>query len=105
ARVPLVGYNAASGRDWLAPWLYVRKATVSWDVHAVERCRRLAAAHLGYPVPSTEPVFGIVPGPGSWKLRGGPSAALIPCASRPEKIWPEARWIAVGKRVKAMGLS
>jgi heptosyltransferase-1 len=40
-----------------------------------------------------------------WKVRGGSSAALIPCASRPEKIWPEARWIAVGRRIKAMGLS
>jgi len=105
ARGPLVGYDAASGRDWLAPWLYARKAAVPWTVHAVERCRRLAAIHLGYPLPSTEPVFGIAPGKGSWKLRSPASAALIPCASRPEKIWPEARWIAVGKRLKAMGQS
>lgn len=105
ANGPLMGYDWRSGRDPLAPLLYARTASVSLELNAVERCRRLAAAHLGYPVPTGAPVFGIVPGKGSWKLRGGPSAALIPCASRPEKIWPEARWIAVGKRVKAMGLS
>ncbi|MBE7416864.1 MAG: lipopolysaccharide heptosyltransferase I [Ideonella sp.] len=101
---PLMGYDSASAREPLASWFYARKAHVGRDLHAVERCRQLAAAHLGYAPPSDAPVFGIQPGPGSWKLRG-PSAALIPCASRPEKIWPEARWIAVGKRIKAMGLS
>jgi heptosyltransferase-1 len=105
ANGPLMGYDASSGRDPFASLLYARKAAVSLKLQAVDRCRHLAAIHLGYPVPSGAPVFGIAPGKGSWKLRGGPSAALIPCASRPEKIWPEARWIAVGKRVKAMGLS
>jgi heptosyltransferase I len=100
---PLVGYDSNSGRDPIAPWLYVRKAAVSLQLHAVDRCRQLAAVHLGYATPTDPPVFGITPTPGAWKLRG-PSAALIPCASRAEKIWPEARWIAVGKRIKAMGL-
>jgi len=101
---PLMGYDGASAREPLATWLYARKATVSRQLHAIDRCRQLAAAHLGYPVPTDAPVFGIKPGESVWKLRGA-SAALIPCASRPEKIWPEARWIAVGKRIKAMGLS
>lgn len=101
---PLAGYDSASAREPLATWLYARKAAVPRQLHAIDRCRRLAAAHLGYAVPTDAPVFGIAPGEGAWKLRG-PSAALIPCASRPEKLWPEARWIAVGKRLKAMGLS
>jgi heptosyltransferase-1 len=101
---PLAGYDAASAREPLATWLYARKAKVSRSLHAIQRCRELAAAHLGYALPAGPPVFGIAAPQGSWKLRG-PSAALIPCASRPEKIWPEARWIAVGKRIKAMGLS
>jgi heptosyltransferase-1 len=104
AHGPLAGYDGGSAREPLASWFYARKAKVSRRLHAIERCRYLAANHLGYAVPDGPPVFGIHAGNGSWKLRG-PSAALIPCASRPEKIWPEARWIAVGKRVKAMGLS
>jgi heptosyltransferase-1 len=102
---PLMGYDSSSGRDPIAPWLYQRKAKVSLQLHAIDRCRQLAATHLGYPTPTDAPVFGIRAGESVWRVRGGPSAALIPCASRPEKIWPEARWIAVGKRIKAMGLS
>jgi len=102
---PLMGFDAGSAREPLATLLYARKAAVPRDLHAIDRCRRLAAAHFGYPVPEAPPVFGIVPGAGSWKLRSRASAALIPCASRPEKIWPEARWITVGKRLLAMGLT
>lgn len=100
---PLMGYDRSSAREPLSSMLYTRRAEVPRELHAIERCRRLAAAHLGYTPPTDAPVFGIAAGKGAWRLRG-PSAALIPCASRPEKVWPEARWIAVGKRIKAMGL-
>jgi heptosyltransferase-1 len=33
------------------------------------------------------------------------SAALIPCASRPEKLWPEAHWIAIGQRLRRTRLT
>jgi len=102
---PLMGFDAASAREPMAAWFYARKARVERNMHAVTRCRLLAATHLGYPMPNTLPTFGIAPGAGRWKLRSRASAALIPCASRPEKIWPEARWITVGKRLSAMGLT
>jgi heptosyltransferase I len=105
ARGPVLGYDRASIREPLAASLYAFRAAVPRTLHAVQRCRMLAARHFGYPVPDTLPDFGIVPPARSaWKLRSA-SAALIPCASRPEKIWPEARWVSVGKRLKAMGLS
>ncbi|MFO1219803.1 MAG: lipopolysaccharide heptosyltransferase I [Burkholderiaceae bacterium] len=105
ARGPVLGYDSRSIREPLAAWLYTRRASVSRELHAVQRCRALAAAHFGYPVPQTPPVFGLAaPTRLAWKPRGD-TAALIPCASRPEKIWPEARWITVGRRLKAMGLS
>jgi heptosyltransferase I len=99
ARGPLVGYDRVSIREPLAALCYQRTAAVSRELHAVERCRRLAAAHLAYPVPAGAPDFGIqAPPPGEWR---SPvlSAVLIPCASRPEKLWPEAHWIAVGQRL------
>ncbi len=104
ARGPLVGYDRASIREPLAALCYQRSAPVSRALHAVERCRRLAAAHLGYPVPTEAPVFGITPPVGSWRapVLG---AALIPCASRPEKLWPEAHWIAIGQRLRRAGLT
>lgn len=99
ARGPLVGYDRASIREPLAALCYQRTAAVSRELHAVERCRRLAAAHLGYPMPTQPPDFGITPPAGSWRAPVL-SAALIPCASRPEKLWPEEHWIAVGQRLQ-----
>lgn len=99
ARGPLVGYDRTSIREPMASLCYQRSAPVSRELHAVERCRRLAAAHLGYPVPLDPPVFGITPPVGSWRAPVL-SAALIPCASRPEKLWPEEHWIAIGQRLQ-----
>ena len=99
---PLAGYDRASAREPLARWLYARRAAVGRDLHAVDRCRRLAAAHLGYPLPATPPDFGLLPPGPSWPTPER-YAVLIPNASRPEKLWPEARWVAVGKRLLDRG--
>lgn len=99
---PLAGYDRASAREPLASWLYARRAAVGRDLHAVDRCRRLAAAHLGYPLPATPPDFGLMPPAPSWPTPDR-YAVLIPNASRPEKLWPEARWVAVGKRLLDRG--
>lgn len=104
ANGPLVGYDRASLREPLASLFYQRRAAVPRQLQAVERNRRLAAAHLGYTMPLSPPQFGIHAPTGSWQA-GAESAALIACASRPEKLWPEANWIAVGRRLRAAGLA
>ena len=105
ARGPLAGYDRHSIREPLAACFYARRAAVPRDMQAVARCRRLAAAHLGYAVPDdSAPDFGVAAPTGSWAAPAR-SAALIPCASRPEKLWPEANWIALGQRLQAAGLT
>ncbi len=104
ARGPLVGYDRCSIREPLAALFYRRSAAVPRTLQAVARCRRLAASHLAYALPDSPPDFGITPPAGNWSAPA-PSAALIPCASRPEKLWPEAHWIAVGQRLLAAGLT
>jgi len=102
ARGPMAGYDRASLREPAAAWLYQRHAAVSKALHAVERCRRLAAAHLGYALPASPPDFGLrVPAP-AWKAPAR-YAVLIPNASRPEKLWPERHWVAVGRRLLDTG--
>ncbi len=103
ANGPLTGYDSASIREPAAAWLYQRQAAVSRELHAVERCRRLAAAHLGYAMPDTAPEFGLQPPAVSWAPRGGQYAVIIPNASRREKLWPERRWAAVGQRLRSKG--
>ncbi len=105
ARGPLAGYDAASAREPVAALAYSRRARVPRALQAIERNRRLAAAHLGYAMPDGAPQFGIgAPAPTAWTPPAA-SAALIPCASRPEKLWPEANWIALGRRLAAQGLT
>ena len=103
AHGPLVGYGFGSIREPAAALFYRRRAAVSRHLQAVERNRRLAAAHLGYVMPGSAPDFGIAAPQGLWPAPAR-CAALIPCASRPEKLWPEDRWMAVGQRLQQQGL-
>ena len=105
---PVAGYDSASAREGAAAWLYARRAAVPRALHAVQRCRLLAAAHLGYALdPADAPRFGLdtpaAPVPG-WSPRGA-YAVLIPNASRPEKLWPERHWVTVGCWLAARGLT
>ena len=99
----LAGYDRRSAREPLAAMLYRLRARVPRDLQAVERNRRLAAAHLGYAMPTSAPDFGLRAPQGTWRVDGA-SAVLVPCASRPEKLWPEGRWIAIGRRWREQGL-
>jgi heptosyltransferase-1 len=102
AGAPVLGYDSASAREPAAAWLYQRRAAVPRTLHAVDRCRRLAAAHLGYAVPAGPPEFGLrAPAP-TWRP-GAAYSVLIPNASRQEKLWPERHWVAVGKRMRELG--
>lgn len=102
ARGPLVGYDRSGLREPLAAAFYARTAPVPWGGQAVDRCRRLAAAQLGYAPPDTPPDFGIRAPEPAWPApqRYG---VLITGASRAEKLWPEEHWIAVGRHMQALG--
>jgi heptosyltransferase I len=99
---PVVGYDSGSAREGLSALFYQRKTAVPKDMHAVVRCRWLAAAHLGYTMPETPANFGLVPPKASWQPRDR-HAVLIPNASRVEKLWPERHWVSVGKRMTELG--
>ena len=101
---PLCGYDRQSIREPLASLFYARRAAVPSDLHAVERCRRLAAAHLGYPLPESPPDFGLKPATKGWRPGSGAYAVLIPCASRIEKRWPLEQWRSIVKRCQTGGL-
>lgn len=101
---PLAGYDRHSAREPLASLCYSRRAAVPRALQAVERNRRLMAAVAGYPMPASPPDFGLdaraaaLPAP-----EGLPPGApvLVPGASRPEKFWPEDRWVAIGRELAA----
>lgn len=103
ANGPRAGYDWHSIREPIASLFYERKAHVSRQLHAVERCRQLAAQVLNYALPETPPDFGLHASQHAWTPGPGPFAVLIPCASRPEKLWPLNNWVAIGQELKARG--
>jgi len=102
ARGPLWGYDGASAREPLVAHLYARTAAVPRGLQAVERNRRLMAAHVGYAMPSTPPDFRIRAPASSWPVPPR-YAVLMPNASRDEKLWPEPHWVAVGQQLQREG--
>jgi heptosyltransferase I len=99
AGAPVVGYDRASIREPLAAFFYQHTAAVSRELHAVERCRLLAAAHGITDAPKGPPNFGLRAPTSDWRPRST-YAVLIPNASRREKLWPERHWISIGRKLK-----
>src|SRR5207248_1003996 len=71
------------------------------DLHAIARNRMLTGLALGY-APNGAVDFGL-----SRKdiaaTTASPYAILVHATARPEKEWPEASWIAVGRALSARG--
>jgi len=99
------GPSWSSAREPLASLAYDRRAAVPWSQHVVARNRAIGAAAFGYRIDGPAR-FGLrVPAfSAPWLPDGPPTAVLIPGASRAEKLWPEAHWIAVGRQLAARGL-
>ncbi|HVL54911.1 MAG TPA: lipopolysaccharide heptosyltransferase I [Burkholderiaceae bacterium] len=103
--VDRAGLSWSSAREPLASLAYGRRAVVSWRLHVVRRNREIAAAALGYRV--DEPVeFGLhAPPPQFAWLPQVRYGVLITGASRPQKLWPNAHWLQVARRLLQHGLS
>lgn len=99
------GYDWKSAREPLASLLYDRGFRVERGLHAVERNRRLAAQAAGYRV-EAPPDYGIAaPGLTLPWAPGMDYAVLLHATSRAQKLWPEASWTELGRRLKQAGLA
>ena len=87
------GMDAASAREPLAARFYAHRHPVARGLHAVERNRRLAAAALGYALdlPLNYGLRAVAAG------GGAPYAVFLTMTSRADKLWPDERWIEVGR--------
>ncbi len=101
-RAPHCGFDRNSAREPLASLFYDRSYPVNKNLHAVERNRQLAGQALGY-TPQGAPDYGIrAPTLSLPWLPPEPFTALLHATSRDEKLWGEANWIALGKRLGQM---
>jgi heptosyltransferase-1 len=95
---PRHGMDRASAREPLAARFYQHRHAVPRELHAVERNRRLTAAALGISVPS-EVDYGLRCRAGAVQTEKVPDAysVLLTMTSRADKLWPESRWIELGR--------
>jgi heptosyltransferase I len=97
------GYDASSIREPAASWLYDLRHAVARDQHAIARNRMLTGLALGY-APAGPVDFGLSRDP--LAARTGESyGILFHATARPEKEWPEASWVALGRALAARGVS
>lgn len=97
------GLDRRSSREPLG-FFYDHTHAVPWGQHAVERNRRLAALALGYSIQS-QANYGIAAEGRVFPWLGGASyAVLLHATSAERKLWPEARWIALGHALAAQNL-
>jgi heptosyltransferase-1 len=96
------GYDRHSIRESLASPFYDVRHRISRALHAIARNRTLTAHALGY-APEGEIDFGLERA----KL-AAPAVSrygvLLHATARPEKEWPEERWIALGRDLAARGI-
>ena len=96
------GYDRHSIRESLASPFYDVRHRISRSLHAIARNRALTGRALGY-APDGAIDFGLERG----KLAGpaaAPYGVLLHATARPEKQWPEERWVALGRDLAARGV-
>ena len=94
------GMDRASAREPCAARFYNATHAVPRELHAVERNRRLAAASLGYGANGACD-YGLRAEGAAPLDAGGPFAVLLTMTSREDKLWPQARWVELGRLFRA----
>ena len=102
-RYGLANRTEGSSHEWPARWLADRPIRLETHIHALDRSRELAARALGYRV-SSPPDFGLERTASNAPARGAttgraPTVVFLHGSSRDDKLWPEADWVALGRRV------
>jgi heptosyltransferase-1 len=102
ARGPHHGYDRNSIREPLASCFYDVRFAVSRDLHAIERNRQLSALALGY---RSNGAINYGLDRAALRASGEPYAVLLHGTARPEKEWPVANWVALGKKLNTRNLA
>ena len=88
------GMDSASAREAFAARFYHHRHAVPRGLHAVERNRHLTGASLGYSL-DLPLDYGLAPI--SAQTGDAPYAVFLTMTSRADKLWPEERWIEIGR--------
>lgn len=103
-RGPRAGLDRASAREPWASLAYRQRLHVPKGEHAITRVRRLFAQALGYPVPGGEPDYGLDRSGFATEAGAKPYVVFLHGTTWPTKLWPQAYWSELARRVTAAGL-
>ncbi len=93
----LANRTEGSSHEWPAAWLVDHPIKIEPHIHAMDRARTLAAKALGY-APQGLPRYGLrATRPAERAER--PTVVFVHGSSRDDKLWPQAHWISLGKRL------
>jgi len=90
------GMDRSSARESLAAAFYQVRHAVPRGLHAVERNRLLTSQALGYPQKNAADYGLRVPA-----AEKSGYVVLLTMTSRADKLWPEERWIELGRGLRA----
>jgi heptosyltransferase I len=100
---PRHGLDRSSAREALAARFYDVTHAVPKALHAVERNRLLTASALGYtldgPLDYGLGIKNTSSQESSLKDEDAPYAVFLTMTSRDDKLWPDERWIEVGRNL------
>lgn len=103
ARGPVTGRTFRCSREGLATLFYDYRIPVDLGRTEVEQLREFFARALGYERPAGPAEFGIDRGRFT-PPAGAAYAVFLHGAAWPSKLWPEERWVALGRLVRERGL-
>lgn len=97
-RYRLANRTEGSSHEWPARRLANRAIRVETHSHAVDRSRELVGRVLGR-VPSGQPCYGLR----ATVRASDPTVVFVHGTSGADKLWPDAHWIELGRRLTAEG--
>jgi heptosyltransferase-1 len=104
ARGPSHGFDRTSIREPIAMLGDDVHHRVPRNLHFLARCRRLAAAALGYDIDAPAR-WNIRPPAATAAMPGRPYAVLLHGTSRDDKLWPETHWRSVLEMIDHAGVA
>ena len=102
ARGPIHGFGRGTAREPLASMFYDATIEFAPEVHKILRYRSVAAQAIGYAV-APEIDYGIVPRVARPQFASGRYCLAFHATARAEKLWQEANWIELVRRLEGAG--
>ena len=102
AQGPILGFGPRTAREPLASRLYDRTIEFPPEAHKVFRYRSVAAQAMGYAV-AAEINYGIAPRVPPPRIATGRYFVAFHATARAAKLWQEASWMALVRRLEKAG--